>query len=119
MNSIASKRNNRHAEPGRYIPGRKVSEMKIDSADLIRKLPAMIQGRRIFAKMADGGNFHVGEPDNWCLTFKDVVTAIEDYCEYKLSGRFSLSAPVDGNWDVMNAYPYKDPFEQIGKGEAE
>ena len=93
--------------------------MKIDSADLIRKLPAMIQGRRVFANMADGGNFHVGEPDNWCLTFKDVVTAIEDYCEYKLSGRFSLSAPVDGNWNVMNAYPYKDPFEQIGRGEQE
>lgn len=86
--------------------------MKIDHADLIRKLPAMIQGRRIFARMADGGNFHVGEPDDWCLTFKDVVTAIEDYCEYKLSGRYSLSAPVNHNWDVMNAYKYDDPFKE-------
>jgi hypothetical protein len=86
--------------------------MKIDHADLIRKLPAMIQGRRVFAKMAAGGNFHVGEPDDWCLTFKDVVTAIEDYCEYKLSWRYSLSAPVGHNWDVMNAYKYNDPFKE-------
>ena len=34
--------------------------MTIDHADLIKKLPAMIQGRTVFAKMADGGNFHVG-----------------------------------------------------------
>ena len=86
--------------------------MKIDHADLIRKLPAMIQGRRIFARMKDGGNFHVGEPDDWCLTFKDVVTAIEDYCEYKLSGRYSFSAPVGNSWDVMNAYKYVDPFKE-------
>lgn len=86
--------------------------MTIDSADLIRKLPAMIQGRKVFAKMADGGNYHVGEPDNWCLNFKEVVTAIEDYCEYKATGRFSLSAPVGNNWDVMNAYKYTDPFEK-------
>lgn len=86
--------------------------MTIDHADLIRKLPAMIQGRMVFAKMADGGNFHVGEPDDWCLTFKDVVTAIEDYCEYKLSGRYSLSAPVGNNWNVLNAYKYNDPFKE-------
>lgn len=86
--------------------------MKIDSADLIRKLPAMIQGRKVFAKIGDGGNYHFGDPDHWCLSFKEVVTAIEDYCEYKMSGRYSLSAPINGNWDVMNAYSYKDPFSE-------
>ena len=34
--------------------------MKIDSTDLIRKLPAMIQGNRKFAKVADGGDYHIG-----------------------------------------------------------
>ena len=87
--------------------------MKIDSADLIRKLPAMIQGRKKFARMKDGGNFHVGEPDNWCLSYKEVVTAIEDYCEYKLTGRYSISAPVNHNWNVLNAYPYEDPFKEV------
>ena len=86
--------------------------MKIDHADLIRKLPAMIQGRTIFEKIANGGNFHVGEPDIWWVNFRDVVIAIEDYCEYKLSGRYSLSAPIDHNWDVMNAYKYDDPFKE-------
>ena len=86
--------------------------MKIDHADLIRKLPAMIQGRKKFAKMADGGDYHVGEVDDWCLRYKEIVTAIEDYCEYKLTGRYSLSAPVGNNWNVLNAYPYDDPFTE-------
>ena len=86
--------------------------MTIDHADLIRKLPAMIQGRRVFAKIEDGGNYHVGEPDEWCLTFSDVVKAIEDYCEYKLTGQYSLSAPVGKTWNVLNAYPYKDTFKE-------
>lgn len=86
--------------------------MTIDHADLIRKLPAMLQGRKKFAKMSEGGNYHIGEPDNWCLFLKEVVTAIEDYCEYKLTGRYSLSAPINGNWNVLNAYPYEDPFSQ-------
>jgi hypothetical protein len=71
-----------------------------------------IKADALFARMADGGNYHVGEPDDWCLTFKDVVTAIEDFCEYKLTGRYSLSAPVGNNWDVMNAYKYDDPFKE-------
>lgn len=80
----------------------------IDSDDLIRKLPAMLQGRKKFAKMADGGNYHIGLPDDWCLFFRDVVQGIEDYCEYKETGKYRLSAPVFGSWDVMNAYPYKE-----------
>ena len=82
--------------------------MQIDSNNLIRKLPAMIQGRRKFAKIEDGGDYHVGEVDNWCLTYKEVVQAIEDYCEYIDTGKFRLSAPINGNWNVLNAYPYKD-----------
>lgn len=40
--------------------------MQIDSIDLIRKLPAMIQGNKKFAKVTDGGNYHVGEVEHWC-----------------------------------------------------
>lgn len=82
--------------------------MIIDSTDLIRKLPAMLQGRRKFARFSDGGNYHQGEVDEWCLWFEDVVQAIEDYCEYKKTGKYTLSAPINGNWDVLNAYPYKE-----------
>ena len=81
--------------------------MTIDSTELIRTLPAMIQGRKKFAKMADGGNYHSGEVDQWCLSYAEVVKAIEDFCEYKKTGKFTLSAPVNGNWDVLNAYSYK------------
>ena len=90
--------------------------MKIDSTDLIRKLPAMIQGRKTFAKFEDGGNYHQGDVDKWCLFFRDIVIAIEDYCEYKETGKYRYSAPVNGNWDVLNAYPYKD-YEEINADE--
>ena len=82
--------------------------MQIDSNNLIRKLPAMIQGRRKFAKIADGGDYHIGAVDDWCLTYKEVVQAIEDYCEYIDTGKYRLSAPINGSWNVMNAYPYKE-----------
>ena len=85
--------------------------MKIDSTDLIRKLPAMIQGNKKFAKIADGGNYHVGEVEHWCLRFDEIVKAIEDYCEYKETGKYKLSAPVNGNWDTLNAYPYRVDLE--------
>lgn len=80
--------------------------MMIDSTDLIRKLPAMIQGRKKFAKFSDGGNYHIGDVDSWCLRFDEVVKAIEDYCEYEETGKYRLSAPVNGNWNVLNAYKY-------------
>ena len=86
-----------------------MSGIMIDSEDLIRKLPAMLQGRKKFARLADGGNYHQGKVENWCLYFNDVVKAIEDYCEYKQTGKLILSAPVNGNWDVLNAYPYDQP----------
>ena len=82
--------------------------MQIASNNLIRKLPAMIQGRCKFAKIADGGDYHVGAVDDWCLTYKEVVQAIEDYCEYIDTGKYRLSAPINGSWNVMNAYPYKE-----------
>lgn len=81
--------------------------MMIDSTDLIRKLPAMLQGRRKFAKMADGGNYHLGNPNTWCLFFPDIVQAIEDYCEYKETGKYRISASINGNWNVLNAYKYQ------------
>lgn len=82
--------------------------MTIDSTDLIRKLPAMIQGRKKFARFEEGGDYHQGDVDKWCLSFEDVVQAIEDYCKFKETGKYTLSAPVNGNWDVLNAYPYKE-----------
>ena len=88
--------------------------MTIDSNELIRILPAMLQGRTKFAKMADGGNYHVGKVDNWCLSYADVVKAIEDFCEYKKTGKYMLSAPIDGNWDVLNAYQW-EPQESEDK----
>ena len=86
--------------------------MKIDSTDLIRKLPAMIQGNKKFAKIADGGDYHVGKVEDWCLRFDEIVKAIEDYCEYKETGKYKLSAPVNSNWDVLNAYPYKEQVDE-------
>lgn len=80
--------------------------MKIDSDDLIRKLPAMIQGRRKFAKLADGGDYHIGPVDQWCISYSEIVDAIEDYCEYAATKKYKLSAPIDGRWDVLDAYPY-------------
>jgi hypothetical protein len=85
--------------------------MTIDSNELIRILPAMLQGRRKFAKMADGGNYHIGKVDEWCLSYADVVKAIEDFCEYKKTGKYKLSAPIDGNWNVLNAYQYEPRAE--------
>lgn len=99
----------RDREEVRTEIGKLLSEyMQIDSNNLIRKLPAMIQGRRKFAKTADGGNYHIGAVDDWCLTYKEVVQAIEDYCEYRDTGKYRLSAPINGSWNVMNAYPYKE-----------
>jgi hypothetical protein len=60
--------------------------MTIDSTDLIRKLPAMIQGNRKFAKVEDGGNYHIGNVDSWCLSYPEIVKGIEDYCEYLKTG---------------------------------
>ena len=96
------------------LEGRKRGKgMTIDSNELIRTLPAMIQGRRKFAKTADGGDYHVGEVDAWCLSYADVVKAIEDFCEYKKTGKYKISAPINGNWDVLNAYQY-EPQESEG-----
>ena len=81
--------------------------MTLDSTELIKKLPAMIQGRKKFAKIADGGNYHVGAVNEWCLTYAEVVQAIEDFCEYKKTNKYTLSAPIDGNWNVLNAYQYE------------
>lgn len=85
--------------------------MKIDSIDLIRKLPAMIQGNKKFAKFADGGDYHIGKVEHWCLRFDEIVKAIEDYCDYKETGKYKLSAPVNGNWDTLNSYAYKEKAE--------
>ena len=42
------------------------------------------------------------EPEvNW----KEII---EDYCEYKKTGKYMLSAPVNGNWNVLNAYHYEE-----------
>ena len=81
--------------------------MTIDSTELIRILPAMLQGRKKFAKMSDGGNYHIGKVDEWYLSYADVVKAIEDFCEYKKTGKYILSAPIDGNWNVLNSYQYE------------
>ena len=34
-------------------------------------------------------------------------------CEYKKTGKYTLSAPINGNWDVLNAYQY-EPQESEG-----
>lgn len=93
--------------------------MQIDSEDLIRKLPAMLNGRKKFALCKDGGNYHIGPVDNWCLDFAEIVTAIEDYCRYKRTGKYTLSAPVDGNWNVLHAYPYTEPNYELEENENE
>lgn len=81
--------------------------MTIDSTDLIRKLPAMIQGNRKFAKIADGGDYHTGNVDDWCLSYSEIVKGIEDYCEYLKTGKYKISAPVNDNWNVLTAYNYE------------
>lgn len=87
--------------------------MTIDSNELIRILPAMLQGRRKFAPMSEGGDYHVGKVDEWCLFFPDIVQAIEDFCEYKETGKYRLSAPIDGNWNVLNAYQYEPQESEV------
>lgn len=81
--------------------------MMIDHLDLIEKLPAMLQGRKTFAKMDDGGNYHIGNVEDWWIMFSEIEQAIKDYCRYKKTGEYNLSAPVNGNWDVLNAYKVK------------
>ena len=54
--------------------------------------------------MSEGGNYHGGKADKWCLSYADVVQAIEDFCEYKETGKYRLSAPIDGNWNVLNDF---------------
>lgn len=88
-------------------------KIEIDSADLICKLPAMIQGRRKFALMKDGGNYHIGPVDTWSLNYPEIVQAIEDYFEYVRTGKYRLSAPVNGSWNVLNAYKYVEIQEGI------
>lgn len=87
--------------------------MTIDSNELIRILPAMLQGRKKFAKMSDGGDYHVGKVDGWCLSYAEVVKAIEDFCEFKRTGKYRLSAPVNGNWNVLYAYPYESQESEV------
>lgn len=81
--------------------------MMIDSTDLIRKLPAMIQGNRKFAKIADGGDYHTGNVDSWCLSYSEIVKGIEDYCEYLKPGKYKISATINGTWNVLGAYKYE------------
>jgi len=88
--------------------------MMIDSTELIRILPAMLQGRKKFAKVADGGDYHRGEVDKWCLFFENVVKGIEDFCEYKKTGEYKLSAPINGTWNVLDAYHYEPQAEMRG-----
>jgi len=82
--------------------------MTIDSADLIRKLPMMIQGNKTFAKFSEGGDYHIGEVDSWCLNYKEIVEGIESYCEYKRTNQYKLGAPVNGSF-ALNSYDYDEP----------
>lgn len=82
--------------------------MQIDSADLIRKLPMMIQGNKTFAKFSEGGDYHIGEVDSWCLNYKEIVEGIESYCEYKRTNQYKLGAPVNGSF-ALNSYDYDEP----------
>ena len=82
--------------------------MLIDSVDLIRKLPMMIQGNKTFAKFSEGGNYHIGEVDSWCLNYKEIVEGIESYCEYKRTNQYKLGAPVNGSF-ALNSYDYDEP----------
>lgn len=90
--------------------------MLIDSADLIRKLPMMIQGNKTFAKFSEGGDYHIGEVDSWCLNYKEIVEGIESYCEYKRTNQYKLGAPVNGSF-ALNSYYYDEPqTEREGEG---
>lgn len=82
--------------------------MLIDSVDLIRKLPMMIQGNKTFAKFSEGGDYHIGEVDSWCLNYKEIVEGIESYCEYKRTNQYKLGAPVNGSF-ALNSYDYDEP----------
>ena len=82
--------------------------MLIDSADLIRKLPMMIQGNKTFAKFSEGGDYHIGEVDSWCLKYKEIVEGIESYCEYKRTNQYKLGAPVNGSF-ALDSYDYDEP----------
>ena len=86
--------------------------MLIDSVDLIRKLPMMIQGNKTFAKFSEGGDYHIGEVDSWCLNYKEIVEGIESYCEYKRTNQYKLGAPVNGSF-ALNSYDYDEPQTEI------
>ena len=89
--------------------------MLIDSADLIRKLPMMIQGNKTFAKFSEGGDYHIGEVDSWCLNYKEIVEGIESYCEYKRTNQYKLGAPVNGSF-ALDSYDYDEPQTDYDKG---
>lgn len=93
---------------GEYAPLSKERVMLIDSVDLIRKLPMMIQGNKTFAKFSEGGDYHIGEVDSWCLNYKEIVEGIESYCEYKRTNQYKLGAPVNGSF-ALNSYDYDEP----------
>lgn len=80
--------------------------MMIDSADLIRKLPMMIQCTKTFAKFSEGGDYHIGEVDKWCLNYREIVKGIEEYCEYKRTHKIKLGAPIKGSF--MYEYEYEE-----------
>ncbi len=84
--------------------------MMIDSADLIRKLPMMIQGNKTFAKFSEGGDYHIGAVEQWCLTYEEIVEGIESYCEYKRTNKYKLGAPVNGSF-ALNSYEYSEVTE--------
>lgn len=84
--------------------------MMIDSVDLIRKLPMMIQGTKTFAKFSEGGDYHIGKVDDWCLCYKEIVEGIESYCEYQRTGKYKLGAPVNGSF-ALYSYEYNEVEE--------
>ena len=92
--------------------------MLIDSADLIRKLPMMIQGNKTFAKFSEGGDYHIGEVDSWCLNYKEIVEGIESYCEYKRTNQYKLGAPVNGSF-ALDSYDYDEPETDLAQALAE
>lgn len=84
--------------------------MMIDSADLIRKLPMMIQGNKTFAKFSEGGDWHIGKVEEWCLRYEEIVDGIEEYCEYKKTGKWKLGAPVNGSF-ALDSYEYEERID--------
>ena len=83
--------------------------MMIDHEDLIKKLPMMIQGNKTFAKYSEGGNYHIGAVEHWCLNFNEIVEGIESYCEFKRTNKYKLGAPVNGSFALD--YDYKRSIE--------